>query len=151
MPVTAKSRARTGLRAATTLTPADVLALIKGATGGVKGGGASLMTSGVMNAGARVHVEREFPDRLALSINSGKRLVELCTFTALVETAKGTSYLTIGGLETYKTKQSRLLGFIPMGPASVAGFSLYKRFLDEVTAQLFVADPAVNTSILVFP
>jgi hypothetical protein len=146
--ITAKSRARTALAATTTLNPAEALAAVKQATGQAKGGGASLLTSGVVNAGARVHIEKEFPDGLAMSITSGKRLVELCTFSALAEEKDGQTALQISGLETYKTSRSYLLGFIP-GPASVPGFSLYKRFLDQVATQLRSQDPQATVSIAV--
>jgi hypothetical protein len=147
MAVTAKARARTTLLGGTHLKPAEALAIVKQAASSVKGGGASLMTSGIVNAGAQVHIEQEQPDRLALSITSGKRIVELCTFSAVTNQDDGWTSLTIGGLETYKTSQSRFLGFIPMGPASIPGFSLYKRFLGEVSAQLQAADPQASIAI----
>lgn len=147
MAVTAKARAQTALHATTALTPSDALAVVKQAASSVKGGGASLMTSGVVNAGAQVHVEQEHPDWLALSINSGKRLVELCTFSAVTEATDGTTTLWVGGLDTYKTSQSRLLGFIPIGPASITGFSLYKRFLDEISARLQAQDPTAGVTV----
>jgi hypothetical protein len=113
----------------------------------VKGGGASLLTTGVQNLGAQAHVEQERPDGLALSITSGKRLVELCTFSASVEASNGYTSLRVGGLETYKTSQSRLFYLIPTGPKSIAGFSPYKRFLDSVAAELRVEDSAADISI----
>jgi hypothetical protein len=149
MAVTAKTRSRTALRATTTLKPAEALAVVKQAATQAKGGGMSLMTSGVVNAGAQVHIEQESPDRLALSITSGKRLVELCTFSAVAHAGGRKTTLTVGGLATYKTSQSRMLGIIPMGPASIPGFSLYKRFLDAVEAQLLAADPEATVSVAV--
>jgi hypothetical protein len=145
--VTAKARARTALLASTHLKPDEVLDVVKSATGQVKGGGASLMTSGVTNAGAQVHTEQEHADRLALSITSGKRLLELCTFAAIASQNSEQTSLTVGGLETYKTSQSRFLGIIPIGPASIPGFSLYKRFLSEIETQLQAADPLASISI----
>jgi len=147
MAVTAKSRARTALHSTTVLKPEDTLAAVKQAISQVKGGGTSLLTSGVVNAGARVHIERESPAGLEMSITSGKRLVELCTFSAVTEAADGKTVLRVGGLETFKTSQSRLLGFIPMGPASITGFSLYKRFLDEIATRLRTEDPQAVVSI----
>jgi hypothetical protein len=140
MDVTAAARAKTTLRATTTLEPAAALAVVKRAAGAVKGGGASLLTSGVVNLGAEVHIEREQPDGLALSITSGKRLVELCTFSASVEVDDGHTCLRVGGLQTYKTSQPRMFGFIPSGPKSILGFSPYKRFLDQLGAELHAQD-----------
>lgn len=147
MAVTAKARARTALLADTNLTSAETLNIVKAAVGQVKGGGTSLMTSGVVNAGAKIQVEHEQPDQLVLSITSGKRLVELCTFSALTIQNESRTSLTVGGLATYKTSQSRLFGLIPMGPASIPGFSLYKRFLVELQTQLQAADPEASISI----
>jgi hypothetical protein len=140
MALTATMRAQTALRARTELEPAVALALVKRAAGAVKGGGASLLTSGVQNLGAGVHVEHELPDSLALSITSGKRLVELCTFSASVKVEDGETRLRVGGLETYKTNQPKVFGFIPAAPKSIAGFSPYKRFLDQVAADLKAQD-----------
>lgn len=147
MAVTAKGRSQTALYATTNLEPPAVLALVKQATGAVKGGGASLLTSGVQNLGAETHVEHEEPAGLRLSITSGKRLLELCTFSAAVKTENGQTALRIGGLETYKTSQPRLFYLIPTGPKSIAGFSAYKRFLEHVAAQLRANDGAAAVAV----
>lgn len=149
MAITAKSRSKTALKASTTLSPADALALVKAATGEAKGGGASLLTSGITNAGAQVHIEQEQPERLSMSITSGKRVVELCTFSAAVRQNGGKTELTVGGLETYKTKQETLLYFIPLGPKAIHGFSLYKRFLDQVAARLKAQDAEASVTVAV--
>jgi hypothetical protein len=147
MAITAKARSQTTLHATTCLEPQAVLALVKQATGAVKGGGASLLTSGVQNLGAEAHVEQEAPGGLRLSITSGKRLVELCTFSAAVKTENEHTVLRIGGLETYKTSQSRLFYVIPIGPKSIVGFSPYKRFLDRVAVELRTKDSAANVVV----
>jgi hypothetical protein len=147
MAVTVKARSQTALHATTSLEPAAVLALIKQATGAVKGGGASLLTSGVQNLGAETHVEHEEPAGLRLSITSGKRLLELCTFSAAVRVEDGRTLLRVGGLETYKTSQPRLFYAIPTGPKSIAGFSPYKRFLEHVAADLRANDSAATISV----
>jgi hypothetical protein len=147
MAITAKSRARTALSATTALSPDEALAAVKAATGEAKGGGASLLTSGLTNAGARVHVEREKSGRLSLSITSGKRLVELCTFSATARQSRGKTKLTVGGLDTYKTKQGTLFYLIPLGPKAIHGFSLYKRFLDQVATQLKARDTSASIAI----
>jgi hypothetical protein len=147
MAVTAKSRSQTALRATTKLEPGEVLALLKRAADVVKGGGASLLTTGVQNLGAEVHIEQERPDGLRISITSGMRVVELCTFSAIVTAENGQTSLTVGGLETYKTSQPRLFYLIPVGPKSIAGFSPYKRFLDQVATELQTTDSAATVSI----
>jgi hypothetical protein len=147
MAITASSRAQTRLRASTQLQGSEILEIVKHATTSARGGGASLLTSGIANAGARVHLEREAPDHLALSITSGKRLVELCTFAARVAGGSGLTVLTVGGLETYKTSQPRVAGFIPSGPKSILGYDLYKRFLSSVSDAIQSADASAEVSI----
>ena len=149
MAMSAKSRARLRLDATTALPPPDVLDAVRQAIGAVKGGGASLLTSGLQNLGAQVNVERESPNHLALSITSGKRIFELCTFSARVAATNtdGKTRLQIGGLETYKTNQTRLYMVIPLGPKRIAGYDPYKRFLDAVASVLNQRDPAAQISI----
>jgi hypothetical protein len=145
--MSAKTRARLALQLTTSLDPDAALAAVKTAAAKVKGGGTSLLTSGLQNIGAQVNIEREKPGRLTLSITSGKRLVELCTFSAVATAKDGATSLRVGGLETYRTNQPRLLYLIPVGPKSIAGMAPYKRFLEEVTAALARADPTSTGSI----
>jgi len=149
MALTAKSRARLRLVAATVLSPSDALDAVRQAAGVVKGGGVSLLTTGLTNIGAQVNIEREAPDRLALSITSGKRVFELCTFSARVagSSSDGKTRLQVGGLETYKTHQMRLYLIIPVGPKRIVGYDPYKRFLDAVAAALSQRDSSAQISI----
>jgi hypothetical protein len=147
MAITAKSRAQVALHATTTLDPETALGIVKQAAGNVKGGGKSLLTSGIANLGAGIHVEAENPDQLALSITSGKRLVELCTFSAAVSTSDGRTTLRVGGLESYKTAQPRVAGFIPSGPKSILGYDPYRRYLDAINRELLAKDPSAQSTI----
>lgn len=147
MAITAKARARTALVAKTTLEPQQALDVVKAAAGEVQGGGLSLLTSGLQNLGSAVHIENESPGMLDLSINSGKRLVELCTFSATAHSQDCRTELKVGGLETYKTNQPKLLYVIPLSPKSIAGVSPYKRFLEGVREALMAADPSAAASI----
>ena len=149
IPLSSKARARVRLAATTVLPPSDALNAVHQAAGSVKGGGASLLTSGLQNIGAQVNVERKSPDRLALSITSGKRLFELCTFSAQVAGpgSDGKTRLRVGGLETYKTNQTRLYMVIPIGPKEIAGYDPYMRFLNAVASVLNERDPSAQVSI----
>jgi hypothetical protein len=147
MAITAKVRSQTALNATTALEPDEVFALIKQTVGSIKGGGTSLLTSGVKNLGAEAHVEQEQSHTLMLSITSGKRLVELCTFSASVTIENGRTLLRVGGLETYKTNQPRLFYFIPAGPKSIAGYSPYKRLLESVAAELQARDATATVTL----
>lgn len=145
--MSAKTRAQLRLDATISTNADDTLKLVKVAAARVKGGGASLLTTGLQNAGAQVNVEEESANRLGMSITSGRRIVELCTFTAVATTRGGTTSLRVGGLDTYKTTQSTYL-FIPIGPKMIAGYAPYKKFLQEVEAELRAADPAATISIV---
>jgi hypothetical protein len=149
MAITAKSRAQLALQATTILETSQALAIVKQASERAKGGGISLLTSGVANVGAQVHVEKEGPDGLSLSITSGKRVVELCVFSAEVHDDGERTHLRVGGLERYKSSQQKVLGFIPAGPKMILGYDLYRRFLQEVGAGLKAADEAASVSIAV--
>jgi hypothetical protein len=147
MGITAKQRATTALTATTTLTEAEVLTAIKRAAGIVKGGGASLLTTGVANIGAQVNVMRETERSLALSLTSGKKLVELCTFSAVVASAGNVRTVRVGGLETYKTQQRKWMYLVPIGPKQIYGMAPYKKFLDAVATELNATDPQVTVTI----
>lgn len=141
MAISVKSRAQLALSATTSLPPSEVVKLVRAATREVRGGGTSLLTTGLQNLGAQVHIERESDSVLALSITSGKRLVELCTFAARVTTDHGgRTSLRVGGLESYRTTQSTVF-FVPVGPKMIAGYDPYQRFLDHVAETLSARDP----------
>ncbi len=147
MAITAKNRAQLALRARTKLPVEKMLDLVRAATGEVRGGGTSLLTSGVQNVGAQVHVEVETGNRLGLSITSGKRLIELCAFSAeAVEDGDGVTSLRVGGLESYRTTQPTYM-FIPVGPKSIAGYDPYKRLLNHIANALAEADPQATVSV----
>lgn len=148
--MSARTRAQLHLSVSTFMPVPLALEHVKIAAARVKGGGASLLTTGLQNAGAQVNIEAETADRLAMSITSGRRLIELCTFSACatIDPATGATVLHIGGLETYKTSQSTILGFIPAGPKMIAGYAPYKRFLDECRAELATADLAARATLI---
>jgi hypothetical protein len=135
------------LHAETRLPSAEVLSIVKQAAGYVKGGGASLLTSGIQNVGARIHVTAESEDRLALAITSGKQLITLATLPATVEVRNGVTLLQVGGLLAYRTTQGAFLGVVPTGPKAIAGISLYKRFLEEVRTRILAKDHGARAVI----
>jgi len=151
MSVMAKSRATLAIRGTTNLDPAAVLGLIKSSTDAVKGGGSSLLTSGISNLGAKVHLERESETKLWLSINSGKRLLELCTFTAEVTEDSGRTRLRVGGLDSYKTSQSKFFVVVPAGPKAIHGLDIYKRYLDAVASAIRSSDPQASLTVAQAP
>lgn len=150
MALTAKSKVQFRLAATTMLSPSDVLNVVRQAAAAVKkGGGVNAMNFNLLNMKAQVNVERESADRLALSITSFDRRVELCTFSARVaiSSSDGRTRLQIGGLETYKTTQQKMLIFIPVAPKSIWGYPLYRHFLDVVASALSQSDPSVQVTV----
>ena len=149
MGVTVKDRASTALKGSSKLTPAEVLDLIRSVATQVKGGGASLLTTGIANTGANVCVVRESDSSLTMAVTSTKQLVELCTFSAVVEpSGDGRTTVRVGGLESYKTLQSKVFVVIPAGPKQIYGMSAYKRFLNLVGEALRAHDPTATASIV---
>jgi hypothetical protein len=146
--VTAKGRSKLRLQVTTSLAPAAALDAVRAATGAGKGGGVSLLTTGIVNLSAGVHVETESPTRLGLSITSGKRLVELCTFSAEVTQSGEATSLRVGGLETYKTLQTKTYG-VPVGPKRIMGYDPYRRFLEEAAAKVLDGDPGAAVEFVV--
>ncbi|MGH7666863.1 MAG: hypothetical protein ACREN1_06080 [Candidatus Dormibacteria bacterium] len=142
-----KARASLALTATTALPPPEISDVVRHATDSTKGGGKSLLTTGVANVGAHVHIEREDLNQLALSITSGRRLVELCSFSAKMTVHGAASSLRVGGLERYKTTQPKLFYVVPAGPKSIFGYDLYRRFLEAVSDGLQERDSGANVAI----
>ncbi len=147
MAITAKARARLQLRAETRLGPITTLGIVKAAAATVKGGGTSLLTSGLKNIGAQVNVDSEAQNRLQLTITSGRRLVRLCSLSAEARAENGHTQLRVGGLEWYRTNQPRVFYVIPAGPKSIAGMDPYKRFLEAVRQGVLQDDPAALVTV----
>lgn len=147
--VTARGRSKLRLQVTTSLAPSAALDAVRAATGTGKGGGISLLTTGIVNLSAGVHVETESATRLGLSITSGKRLVELCTFSAEVTRSGVATSLRVGGLETYKTLQTKVYGLVPAGPKRIMGYDPYRRFLEEAAARVLDADPGAAVEFVI--
>jgi hypothetical protein len=140
--ITAKQRATTALRGTTTLAPEAVIEAIYEAIKSVKGGGKSLLTTGIANLGAQVNVHHSSPTSLRLSLSSGKRLVQLGSFSAMATTdSSGRTAVRIGGLESYRTQQQKLFYLIPIGPKQIYGMDPYKRFLNAAMNGIVAIDP----------
>ena len=147
--LTSKSRSKLRLQATTSMDPSAVLDVVRASSGTGKGGGVSLLTTGIANLSAGVHVETETDTKLGLSITSGKRLVELCTFSAEATRSDGATSLRVGGLETYKTVQTKAYGLVPAGPKRIMGYDPYRNFLQETAARLLDADPRATIDFVV--
>jgi len=143
-----KHRAGIGLRAQTVLAPDDVADLVRELCVEVKGGGKSLLTTGVWNVGANLVVQGGGRSYM-VSIQSGGILKgnELCRFPVKVlERATGCE-LVIGGLAKYRTHQLKVFYVAPISPKRIEGFDPYRRFLDVVAAELLARDASAAATI----
>jgi hypothetical protein len=148
MKLTAKNRASLHLEGTTAVPKELVMDLLEVTASTVKGGGASLLTSGVLNIGAHINIVDSNDGGFEFAMNSGKDMVELCTFGAKISTnADGKTVMRIGGLDTYKTVQSKMYGFIPAGPKMIHGMDPYKRYLNAILEELTSKDPEADLVI----
>lgn len=143
-----KHRAGIGLRAQTVLPADEVAALVRDLCVEVKGGGKSLLTTGVWNVGANLVVQgsgRSF----MVSIQSGGILKgnELCRFPVKVHERATGSEVVIGGLAKYRTHQLKVFYVAPISPKRIEGFDPYRRFLDVVAAELLARDATSAATI----
>lgn len=142
--MSAATRASYHLRGTTVLSPQDIKVVIENVAASTRGGGASLLTTGLVNLGAQVQIEQEEPSALRMSLSSGKRLVELCTFDATWGAQGDRIEFKVGGLKRYKTTQQKLWYMIPVGPKQIHGMAPYKRFINGLRDELQKRDPSAQ-------
>ncbi|MDR3165844.1 MAG: hypothetical protein LBU13_09745 [Synergistaceae bacterium] len=148
MGLTVKQRASLHLEGTTSIDRETVMNLLEATAGTVKGGGASLLTTGLWNIGAHINIVNRSEGGFEFALNSGKDLVELCTFGASVHSDDaGNTVLRVGGLDTYTTSQSKVYGFIPAGPKMIHGMDPYKRYLNAVLEEIKNRDPEAELVI----
>jgi len=147
MAITAKSRALTALQATTALKPADTLAIVKQAAEAITETGIGRKDGKLSKTEVRVRVRGEQDGRLELMIGSEHTTSPGITFSAEAVPADDDVALRVGGLETYRTFQTKTFGLIPTGPATILHFGLYKRFLKEAARRLEAADPSATTAL----
>lgn len=147
MGITAKSRASLALRGTTSLSAEEVKSVIQDVAKATKGGRGSLLTTGLANIGAHVSIARDSGEKVALALTSGKKLVELCTFSATVSANGAGTKVRVGGLETYKTNQEKLLFFIPVGPKMIMGMGPYKAFLNGLADEIRARDSSASVTV----
>lgn len=150
MGITAKNRASLCLTGTTAMTPDQVMQTLTDAVASVRGVGkitdhafASLWT-----IGAHVEIARRSNTEIELVMNSGKNLIEICTFRArATPDGSGRTRVVIGGLDSYKTTQEKYIGLIPVGPKLITGMAQYKHFLDSLSKLFAQRDNSVQLMI----
>ena len=116
-PVSATGRARRALRRMRRWNLTR-LSMSSGRWRGTPGAGHEAADFGRRERRRTVHVASEQPDALELSIAGGKRIVELCTFSANASRENGNTLLRV------EASHSRMLGFIPGCPKFILGYDL---------------------------
>lgn len=147
MGITAKQRATYRLTGTTTLAPSEIFRLTKDLGAEVKGGGKSLVTTGLWNLGAHVEVVSEASDSQQLEIRSLKKKYTVAKFRARANVSDGKTSITVGGLDWYQTHQQKLLLFIPIGPKMIEGMDPYHRFIDALGSAIRSQDPSAQITI----
>ncbi|MCL2462966.1 MAG: hypothetical protein FWF44_09895 [Defluviitaleaceae bacterium] len=148
MAITAKARATTHLEGTTNLDVQTMMQLLKETSSTVKGGGKSLLTTGLWNIGAHINIVSSNATTIQFTLTSGKDLVELCAFKATMSAkSSGKTFIRVGGLDTYKTTQQKMYGLIPAGPKMIHGMDPYKRFLEAVQQEILTKDSSAQLII----
>lgn len=147
--ITAAARSQTALNASTSLSPDEVLAIVKQAGEDVKGSGFGRRNGKFVKSEVRPRVIEDHVSWLRIDIGSGwESATPWTVFTAVADKHQdGLTTLKVGGLEKYKTLQSKIFGLIPSRPASIINFGLYKRYLGAIEARLRQADPQATITI----
>lgn len=150
MGISAADRASLCLSGTTAMTPEQVFETLTQATTTVKGIGkaSDLAFATLSSIGAHVDIMQRTSTEMKLAMNSGKNLIELCTFRARVASdGSGRTRVTVGGLDTYKTSQEKLMYFIPVGPKYIKGMAQYKNFLNGLSGLLTAKDSTAQLQI----
>lgn len=148
MAMTTASRVATALHGTTDLSVEHALSIVKDVAEQTSGTGYGRKAGKWVKSEVRPRVTEDHGHWLKLEIGSGwEGSTPWTTFTATAEAHDGRTALRVGGLEKYRTYQTKWLGLIPTGPAMIFHYSLYKRYLQAVSAQLAATDPLASISI----
>jgi hypothetical protein len=142
-----QARASLALTANTTLDPETVIDVVKTVAAAFRGTAADFIVGGTF--AARVNVVKEGGDgrSLALTITNGGSTIVQCAFRAQAVPGVASTDLRVGGMASYRTRQTRVFGFIPAGPRQINAMAAYKRFLQQIGAVLTETDPRARISI----
>jgi hypothetical protein len=148
MAVTTAARVQTALHATTDLSVDDAVAIVKKVAEEVMETGRGRKEGKWVKSEVRPRVTEDHGTWVRMEIGSGWETSSAWTvFTAVAEPVDGRTALRIGGLEKYRIFQSKFLGLIPSGPATIFHFGLYKRYLQAVSTQLRASDPGAVVTI----
>ncbi len=132
----------------TSLPAPEAASLVRELCAAVRGGGASILTTGIADIGANLVVDGDGTS-FRVAIQSGGLLKGFprCRFPVVARTFANGTELEVGGLEQYRTHQMKVLHVVPVTPKRIEGFDPYRRFLDALAAELLARDPSASVRI----
>jgi hypothetical protein len=75
----------------------------------------------------------------------GNRL-ELMTFHLAID-VHGAGSAATTRIDTYKTRQPTMFGFIPTGPKRISAYKTYRRFMEKLGLAILEEDPAARVTL----
>jgi hypothetical protein len=98
--------------------------------------------------GTVVRVEQATADRLNFSIAAPSFRREFMTFALRVAPGTGGNGCQVQvSITSFKTKQTKALGFIPAGKKRLLGYGQYQTFMNQFAAGVRAKDPSARVDI----
>jgi hypothetical protein len=97
--------------------------------------------------GASVRLVCTDGDVLRFAVRAWKDRVESMTLHVTVR-AEGGRTVVRSAIDTYTTKQQKIFVFIPIFPADMVAYPVYKAFMKRISEALTTQDPAADARIL---
>jgi hypothetical protein len=140
-------KSATALRANTALPAEAAIGAVRRATE-LRGEGGLGKVGGKWQKGSlKVLIDSEEGTSMMLKVAMDQAQRGNLSFAASADGAETGSELRVGPLIHYQSMQSKLLGFIPIGPASIIHFGFYQSFLERVREELLGEDPGAEITI----
>lgn len=142
-----KARSATALRASSGLSAQAATEAVRRAST-LRGEGGLGKVGGKWQKGSlRVLIDSDQGTSMTLKVAMDQSQRGTLSFAASADPTESGSELRVGGLIHYQAIQSKLLGFIPIGPASIVHFGFYERFLERVREELLGEDSEAEIAI----
>jgi hypothetical protein len=147
----AARKSLTALVADTDLSTAEALDAVRAATDLVGERGVGKVEGRWQKGNNRILIDEDTATYLTLKVAMDERQKGNLSFPAVAEASEqGHTTLTVGGLLTHQVMQTKLLGFIPIGPGTIIHFGFYRQFLDRVREDLLKRDPNAQVKIGIY-
>ena len=97
--------------------------------------------------GASVRFVSADGDVLRFAVRAWKDRVESMTLHVTVRDEGGRT-VVLSAIDTYKTRQQKIFIFIPVFPAEMVAYSIYKAFIQRISQALTAQDAAADSRIV---